>query len=167
MTIQPIGATSVALYLTPEDLRPHGVTPEELTQELALDLTRLAFAQAGICVEGGVEIDAYPDPWGVLVFARFQPPSLAWFPFPDLETLLDAARSLEGLSGEGDLVWCDDAYWLALPTGAEQAVCRLSEFVSPAESSPFLSPRLEEHGRTLLTGEALSVLLYYFPEEME
>ena len=29
MTIQPIGAASVALYLTPDDLREHGLTPEE------------------------------------------------------------------------------------------------------------------------------------------
>ena len=27
MTIQPIGAASVALYLTPDDLREHGLTP--------------------------------------------------------------------------------------------------------------------------------------------
>lgn len=167
MTIQPIGATSVALYLTPDDLRPHGVTPEEMTQELALDLTRLAFAQAGIFVEGTVEIDAYPDPWGVLVFARFQRPQQVWFPFSSLEELLSAAQDLQDMDHDGDLVWCDGAYWLSLPPGAEQAVCRLSEFTSPAEASPLLSSHLDEHGLTLLIGEALAVLLRYFPEKME
>ena len=60
MTIQPIGAASVALYLTPDDLREHGLTPEDLTEELALRLTREAFSQAGISVEGTLEIEAYP-----------------------------------------------------------------------------------------------------------
>ena len=31
MTIQPIGSASVALYITPADLKEHGLTPEVLT----------------------------------------------------------------------------------------------------------------------------------------
>ena len=42
-----------------------------------------------------------------------------------------------------------------------------ADFTGPADSSPFLSSRLGEHGSTLLTGEALAVLLHYFPEKME
>ena len=30
MTIQPIGATSMALYITPNDLKEHGLTPDQL-----------------------------------------------------------------------------------------------------------------------------------------
>ena len=37
MTIQPIGATSMALYITPNDLKEHGLTPDQLTLERALD----------------------------------------------------------------------------------------------------------------------------------
>ena len=145
MTIQPIGAASVALYLTPDDLREHGLTPEDLTEELALRLTREAFSQAGISVEGTLEIEAYPELCGVLA----------------------AARALGNPAPEGDLVWCDGVYWLSLPADAERAACLLSEFTGPADSSPFLSTRLGEHGSTLLTGEALAVLLHYFPEKME
>ena len=139
MTIQPIGAASVALYLTPDDLREHGLTPEDLTEELC----------------------------GVLVFARFQPPRRLWFTFRSLEEVLAAARALGNPAPEGDLVWCDGVYWLSLPADAERAACLLSEFTGPADSSPFLSSRLGEHGSTLLTGEALAVLLHYFPEKME
>ena len=123
MTIQPIGAASVALYLTPDDLREHGLTPEDLTEELALRLTREAFSQAGISVEGTLEIEAYPELCGVLVFARFQPPRRLWFTFRSLEEVLAAARALGNPAPEGDLVWCDGVYWLSLPADAERAAC--------------------------------------------
>ena len=48
MTIQPIGSASVALYITPADLKEHGLTPAGLTLEQALELTRSAFRQAGM-----------------------------------------------------------------------------------------------------------------------
>ena len=38
MTIQPIGSTSVALYITPADLKERGLTPSGLTLERALEL---------------------------------------------------------------------------------------------------------------------------------
>ena len=46
MTIQSIGSASVALYITPADLKEHGLTPAELTLERALELTRDAFRAA-------------------------------------------------------------------------------------------------------------------------
>lgn len=167
MTIQPIGDHSAALYLTPADLREHGLTPGELTKDLALKLTRQAFASAGLTVEDPVEIDAYPETCGVLVFARFQPPPRVWFPFRSLEDVLDAARALHGTCPDGDLIWCGDSYWLSIPSSASQAVCRLSEFSSPAEGSPFLDARLSEYGRTLITGGALAALIHYFPDKLE
>lgn len=166
MTIQPIGAASVALYLTTADLRSHGVTPEELTQDVALSLTRNAFAAAGIAVEGAVEIEAYPDLCGVLVFARFQPPSRCWFSFPDIETVLAAARALARACPEAELLWCSGRYWLSLPAGNVQALCRLSEFGSCTQGDPFLDARLAEHGHTLFPRGALAALLHYFPGEM-
>ena len=74
MTIQPIGSASVALYITPADLKEHGLTPAGLTLERALELTRTAFSQAGMDLEGSIEIEAYPESCGVLVFAHVRPP---------------------------------------------------------------------------------------------
>ena len=48
MTIQPIGSASVALYITPADLKEHGLTPAGLTLERALAITQTAFHEAGI-----------------------------------------------------------------------------------------------------------------------
>ena len=61
MTIQPIGSASVALYITPADLKEHGLTPAGLTLERALAITQTAFHEAGITLEGSIEIEAYPD----------------------------------------------------------------------------------------------------------
>ena len=75
MTIQPIGSASVALYITPADLKEHGLTPAGLTLERALAITQTAFHEAGITLEGSIEIEAYPDACGVLVFAHVRAPS--------------------------------------------------------------------------------------------
>lgn len=166
MTIQPIGAASVAVYLTPADLREHGLTPEAITKDAALALTRAAFAQAGIAVEGAVEIDAYPETCGVLVFARFQPPRRIWFTFADLEAVLSAARGLADACPDAELSWCDGRYWLSIPAEHTAAACHLSEFGAAVDGTAFLDARLSEHGRTLISGGALSLLLRYFPEEL-
>ena len=94
MTIQPIGNASVALYITPADLKEHGLTPAGLTLERALELTRDAFHEAGITLDGSIEIEAYPNACGVLVFARVQAPEHLWFSFDSLDPLLSAARAL-------------------------------------------------------------------------
>lgn len=88
MTIQPIGAASVALYLTPADLSEYGFTPSGLTLEQALILTRRACDRAGIVLDGSVEIEAYPECCGVLVFAHVRPVGPCWFTFDDLEDVL-------------------------------------------------------------------------------
>ncbi|MFQ8760044.1 MAG: hypothetical protein ACLSAF_12105 [Intestinimonas sp.] len=167
MTIQPIGAASRGVSTSPR--RPAGARPHPRGSHRGAgpSVSPEAFSQAGISVEGTLEIEAYPELCGVLVFARFQPPRRLWFTFRSLEEVLAAARALGNPAPEGDLVWCDGVYWLSLPADAERAACLLSEFTGPADSSPFLSSRLGEHGSTLLTGEALAVLLHYFPEKME
>lgn len=167
MTIQPIGAHSVALYLTPADLRRHGAAPDTLTEKLTLELTRQACADAGIDMGDPVELESYPDACGVLVFARFRPPRRVWFAFSALEVLLAAARSLGARCPAGDLAWCEGTYYLALPADAEQAACSLSEFGQNAGAAPLLEARLAEYGRTLLTGNAPAALLQYFPSPLE
>lgn len=163
MTIQPIGPESVALYLTPADLREHGLTPEELTRDLALVLTRRAFQQSGLPAEGPMEIEAYPDPCGVLVFARLREPAPRWFSFEGLEPLLAAAGSLPVDGPDAALAFYDGCYWLSIPAGDVQAACRLSEFGAPA-ADPFLDAKIAERGAVLIPGAALSVLLHWFPD---
>lgn len=163
MTIQPIGNASVALYITPNDLREHGLTPAGLTLERALELTQTAFYTAGITLDGSIEIEAYPDACGVLVFAHVQVPQRAWFSFSGLEPLLEAARTLPVPRPDAALLWWAERYWLSLPAAAEQAANHFSEYGQTEDDRPHLEASLAEHGSAILHGDALTALLAHFP----
>lgn len=124
MTIEPIGRTGVVLYLTPADLARRGLSPGGLTLDQALELTREACRRAGVPLDGAVEIEAYPEYRGVLVFARRRAP--LWFSFDGLEPLLETAMDLRAHPVDGSLWWREGRYWLSLPPADERAaaVCR-------------------------------------------
>lgn len=162
MTIQPIGTASVALYITPADLKQHGLTPAGLTLERALELTQAAFREAGISLEGSIEIEAYPEACGVLVFAHIKAPERVWYSFDAIEPLLDAARTLPAPRPDAALLWWDGRYWLSLPGGEERAANHLSEFGRREEDRPHLEASLSEHGEEILSGDALAALVRHF-----
>lgn len=164
MTIQPIGTSSVALYITPADLKEYDLTPAQLTLERALALTQTAFDEAGIALDGAIEIEAYPDACGVLVFARVRPPERVWVSFSGLEDLLSAAYTLPNSCPEAALLWYEGRYWLSLPGDQAQLAGYLSEFGHSERDHPHLDARLSEYGQTILEQDAFSVLLRYFPK---
>ena len=163
MTIQSIGSASVALYITPADLKEHGLTPAELTLERALELTRVAFREAGIDLEGSIEIEAYPENCGVLVFAHVRQPERVWFSFGQLEDLAAAARCLPRPVPQAALLWWEGRWWLSLPGGEGEAAARMSEFGRWEADRPHLEACLAEHGRMILEKDALTDILAYVP----
>ena len=163
MTIQSIGSASVALYITPADLKEYGLTPAELTLERALELTRTAFQEAGITLEGGIEIEAYPENCGVLVFAHVRPAERSWFSFERLEDLADAARCIPAPYPEAVLFWWGERWWLSLPGDQRAAAAFLSEFGRCEVEWSYLDACLAEHGRRVLDKNALTGILTYFP----
>lgn len=163
MTIQSIGSASVALYITPADLKQYGLTPAELTLERALELTRSAFREAGITLEGGIEIEAYPESCGVLVFAHVRTPARSWFSFARLEDLAAAARCMPKSCPEAELFWWEERWWLSLPGDRREAAAFLSEFGRCEDGRPHLDACLAEHGRQVLPHSALEGILTYFP----
>ena len=163
MTIQPIGSGSAALYITPADLKERGLTPAGLTLEQALELTRAAFRQAGLALEGAIEIEAYPGSCGVLVFARIRAMERVWLSFGCLEELTAGARTLPPPLPDGALLWWRGRWWLSLPAGADQAAARLSEFGRCESHRPHLEASLVEHGQMIFPADAVNGLLTYFP----
>lgn len=162
MTIEPIGSTSVALYITPADLRQHGMTPESLTLEGALALAKQAFEEAGIATDGAIEIEAYPNVCGVLVFARVQPEEGGWYSFESLEDVLAAIGSLAGHWPDATLTLWEERYWLRLEGGGTGVQCRLCEFGRPEAPGEYLQARMQEHGSVLIAGDAIAVLQKHF-----
>ena len=162
MTIQPISAASVALYLTPADLRERGVCPDALTAEHALELARDAFRQAGLSLERPLEIETYPDKCGVLVFVHIRTAGQSVWRFDDFESLLAAAAALGEDGPDGALYWWEDGCWLVLPERDETADARLSEFGVQENEDPYILARLEEYGLALMHAGAPAALRQYF-----
>lgn len=164
MTIEPIGRTGVALYLTPTDLARWGLssTPGSLTLEQALTLTREACGQAGIVLDGAVEIEAYPECCGVLVFAHVRPGGPDWFTFDSLEPLLRASLALHATPVDAALWWWEGKYWLSLPTGDSEAAAVCREFGTSRQADPSLPARLEEKGQLIFPHHALGRLCRHF-----
>ena len=162
MTIQPIGSASVALYITPADLKEHNLTPAELTLERALELTQSAFRAAGMTMDGSIEIEAYPDACGVLVFAHVKVPERLWFSFTHLEALLAGICALPDPPEEAALIWWDGRWWLSLPGEDTQSANLLSEFGQAGEQNSQLEASLTEHGTAILSTYAVATLRSYF-----
>lgn len=161
MTIQQIGAASAALYITPADLKCRGISSHsDLTLEEALSLASDAFREAGIVLTGSIEIEAFPDACGVLIFAHIRPPEQVWLAFPEFETLLAALRAMSVPCRDGALYWWEGEYWLSLPD--QRAALQLSEFGRREHLSSQREALLTEHGSLILAQDAPAVLLQHF-----
>ena len=156
MTIEPIGKASVVLYLTPADLSHRGLSPGTLTPDQALSLAKEAFHQTGMTLDGTVEIEAYPECCGVLVFAHVRPTGPVWFSFDSLEALMEAALELHSTSVDATLWWREGRYWLALPPEAEGAVEVCRDYAQLRQLGP------EEGGQLLFPHHALWHLCRHF-----
>ena len=153
MTIQPIGDTSAALYLSAADLEEHGVTGGELTLEHAMTLTQAAFARAGLTLAGSIEIEAFPDLGGVLVFVHLTPPQRRWVVFDSLDALLSALPLLPHEVGDAALYCHEERYFLSLPRQSEGCMLRLSEYGCSQSFTPVQEAALLEHAHPVAAGK--------------
>ena len=156
MTIQPISDVSVVLYLTPDDLRRQGLSAGALSAGQTLELTRQAFAQSGLSSEHILELEAYSEECGVLVFVYISPVCQSVWRFFDSEALLGGVAALKEES-DGALYWWEDSYLLVLP---DPAVC-LTEFGTRVQDE-YISERLQEYATPLLEQNAPALLKKYF-----
>ena len=163
MTIHPVGTGSAVLYISAADLQERGLTPAQLTLEGAMELARTVFAREGIPLEGPIEIEAYPEACGVLVFARVAPQPRQWFSFSGFEELLAAVRTLPAPCRDSALAWLDGRFWLSLPGSERGMAACLSEFGRTEAAGSHPDARLAEHGRAILEQDAPAVLLRHFP----
>ena len=154
MTIQPIGDGSAALYITSADLEQRGLTGSELTLEQATELARDALKGAGLACAGGMEIEAFPDFSGVLVFVRLTRPDRLWVMFDDLDSLLAGLSHLpSGTPSAAALYLLESRCWLSLPPEAQKEEARLTEFGQVCPLTALEEARLLEHGQLIASGE--------------
>ncbi len=163
MTIHPIGGASVALYITPAELKARGVRPEELSGPQAEALARQACAAAGLSLPRELEIEAFPGQSGLLLFARARRSPRIWYSFQELEPLLSAALALREAPEGCALYWCGGRWWLCLEDGEGASAALLAEFGRRERERPHLAAHLAEFGRTIFPTRALGELRRYAP----
>ena len=145
MTIQPIGASTLVLYLTISDLQERGLHPDVLTQEHTLDLAREGLALIRRTASDPLELESYPDKNGLLLFIHIAQPAQSVWRFLDSDAFLDAALSMPDII-TADLYWWKDAFWLV---SADDSDLFLSEFADLIDGDPLLSARLVEYAAHL------------------
>lgn len=147
MTIQPIGASTLVLYLTISDLQERGLHPDALTQAHTLDLAREGLALIRRTASDPLELESYPDKNGLLLFIHIAPPTQFVWRFMDSDAFLDAALSMPDII-TADLYWWNESFWLI---STDDSDLSLSEFADLIESDPLLSARLTEYATPLHT----------------
>ena len=158
MTIQPISVSAAALYITSDDLEQRGLSGSELTLEQTMDLARTAFEQEGLTLTGSMEIEAFPNLGGVLVFVHLTPPKCRWISFDCLDHLLSALPSMVPIPQEAKLYYYTGCYWLSLPPDAAQLETRLTEFGTVRCLTTLSEAALTEHGDFIASGPAFDTL---------
>ncbi|MGI6497884.1 MAG: adaptor protein MecA [Oscillospiraceae bacterium] len=168
MTIQQINPASIAVYLSPEDLADHGCFAEDLTIQEAFRITRLACGKLGFSPTGILEIEAFPNACGVLVFAKLHEQHRALFRFPDLETLLSAISVLPRPFPDASLTYWEDAYHLSFIAPNPSYHSILLEFGQSIQESEYHLSHILEHGRCIVEKNALDVLdASFFPQNAQ
>jgi len=162
MTIQPIGSGSIALYITSSDLQEQGLLTEDLNLERAMALTRNACAEMGLTLEGAVEIEAFPDTDGVLIFARVGIPETIYYSFDSLEQVIQAACALPSLSCSSRLFRLNGRYYVSLTGYSEQTENTVSEYGLKEPQCSTFAAYLREHGETVLESGALTRFQEHF-----
>lgn len=147
MTIQPIGSSTLVLYLTFSDLQERGLHPDSLTQEHTLDLAREGLALIRRTASDPLELESYPDKNGLLLFIHIAPPAQSVWRFMDSDAFLDAVLFMPNIT-TADLYWWNESFWLV---SADDSGLSLSEFADLIESDPLLSARLVEYATPLLS----------------
>ena len=85
MTILPLSESSIAIFLEPSELEYTGVSTQSFDADAASPLVHSALAEAGIALDGNLEIEAFSNSEGVLMFARVIPQKPAFCVFDRLE----------------------------------------------------------------------------------
>lgn len=143
MTVQPISPTTFLLYLTCAELQERELHPDLMTREQTLRLAGEGLASLGRKADDLLELESYPDKYGLLLFLYTAQTGPAVWRFTDSNSLLDAVGAVQGLANQ-PLYWWKDAFWLVGEDGAA-----LSEFADRVEDDPLLTARLAEYALPL------------------
>ena len=166
MNVQAISTSSIVLFLPEAELSVQGIAPEALDTCTAVAFARQAFCQLGVSPGGMIDVEAYVNRQGVMVFASLRGP---WcdvyelYRFRDLETMIAAIHALSG-DPPATLLTYREEYFLAFHNCCQRLPLEvLQEYGEPEPHPELRYLYLQEHGKTLCAGDAAALLRSTFP----
>ena len=161
MKIQTIGESSIAVYMDLAELNSRGIEPDKLNSSSTISLARQAFTDLGVKADGAIDVDAYINGQGVMVFASLRSPACdvsTLYRFENLEDMIGAAHSLDATL-ISTLIYYDQAYYLAFHACQKDAKLDvLSEFGQAEEKPELRYLYLSERGKVLSYGNAVATI---------
>lgn len=165
MKVQTINESSIAVFLDVNELNSRGIQPENLNSSATISLAKQAFSDLGVTVDGMIDVDAYINGQGVMVFASLRGPGCDVFEiyrFNDLEDLIGGAHALAE-QAPATLLYFDSAYYLAFHNCRQKInLDALSEYGRTEERPELRYLYLSERGQVLCHGDALQVVCEHF-----
>lgn len=162
MTILPLSESSIAIFLDPSELEYTGVGTQSFDADAASPLVHSALAEAGIALDGNLEIEAFSNAEGILMFARVIPQKPTFCVFECIDELIMAATAIHDAPSDSSLTYLEGKYWLTLFGSARMLEAQLSEFSEKQALNGDFIRHLSEHGQILIPHRALNKLNEYF-----
>lgn len=162
METQTCTSHAVTLYFSQEDLNHRGLQLPLAPAE-ARQLVQSSLLTGGLAPWTAMEIDLFTYGTSLLLVARPAAETAAAFRFETLEDLIQAARLLPRAM-PAVLLWSDDSFLLLPGILPEPLPRALYEFGTPAVYSAYEWAHLQEHGKMLMPGGAVSLLQQYFTD---
>ncbi len=142
------------LYVTASELQRRGLKANAISQRDAKALLKSASIPQSW---REVELELYPGRDGLLLFVK-RSEEIHWYAFDDPELLLAAAARLSD-QRESALYFMEGTYYLGLCNGGD---CVAGEFGGKLPAGKYYEKYLEEHGKCLISKEAVPLLRRQF-----
>ncbi len=149
MDIEFISEHAVSVYITKTELVERGFSPCDLRSDEALSLASEALG----CSLAGAEIEMYTSCGDLLLFIERSDRNRGFLLFDSVDELISAVSRISPLPSS--LWYYRGKYILALPLPPPSGILDYAKpFIRPAA----FSGHLNEHGKALIRGNAVSVI---------
>ncbi|MGM9521457.1 MAG: adaptor protein MecA [Oscillospiraceae bacterium] len=153
MEVQTINSRTFSIYITETELSRRSLEPCDVTAAQARDIVRSALGAES----GSLFMELFPGRHELLIFVRKNFLEVGFYSFATAEDVIDALLSCCA-DIAASLFYYNDEYILVVWSLSESADGALSEFGTPLQHPPGYLAHLNEHGRCLADGCALSAI---------
>ena len=164
MDIQTVGKDSLVIYVSGNDLRIRHIAPESVTEHDTEGIINSALVEIGMPRSETVYLELFPGRDDLLMFVQLGLGSPQFFSFDDFESLLAAVSecclsSRSSSVSQSSLIFQNGKYILVItPLLHETPPDCLSEFGEKLSCAPEYMLHLKEHGKTIISVDAIGVL---------